>query len=225
MDIQSNIKQFQNHLQSSNCRLVAVSKTKPNEDILEAYTSGQRIFGENKVQELATKSELLPKDIQWHMIGHLQRNKVKYIAPFVDLIHSIDSLRLLNEVEKQGKKTGRTIHCLLQVFIADEETKFGLDESEVLELINNPTLASMEYVKIVGLMGMATFTDDKDKIRSEFKELKSIFDKVAAFDLPANIEMTELSMGMSGDYQIAIEEGSTLIRVGSSIFGSRNQVT
>ena len=225
MDIQSNIKQFQNHLQSSNCRLVAVSKTKPNEDILEAYTSGQRIFGENKVQELATKSELLPKDIQWHMIGHLQRNKVKYIAPFVDLIHSIDSLRLLNEVEKQGKKTGRTIHCLLQVFIADEETKFGLDESEVIELINNPTLASMEYVKIVGLMGMATFTDDKDKIRSEFKELKSIFDKVAAFDLPANIEMTELSMGMSGDYQIAIEEGSTLIRVGSSIFGSRNQVT
>ena len=225
MDIQSNIKQFQNHLQSSNCRLVAVSKTKPNEDILEAYTSGQRIFGENKVQELATKSELLPKDIQWHMIGHLQRNKVKYIAPFVDLIHSIDSLRLLYEVEKQGKKTGRTIHCLLQVFIADEETKFGLDESEVIELINNPTLASMEYVKIVGLMGMATFTDDKDKIRSEFKELKSIFDKVAAFDLPANIEMTELSMGMSGDYQIAIEEGSTLIRVGSSIFGSRNQVT
>ncbi|MEM1408854.1 MAG: YggS family pyridoxal phosphate-dependent enzyme, partial [Bacteroidota bacterium] len=157
--------------------------------------------------------------------GHLQRNKVKYIAPFVDLIHSIDSLRLLNEVEKQGKKTGRTIHCLLQVFIADEETKFGLDGSEVLELINNPALAGMEHVKIIGLMGMATFTDDKDKIRSEFKELKSIFDKVAASDLPANIEMTELSMGMSGDYQIAIEEGSTLIRVGSSIFGSRNQVT
>ncbi|MEM1407072.1 MAG: YggS family pyridoxal phosphate-dependent enzyme, partial [Bacteroidota bacterium] len=219
MDIQSNIKQFQNHLQSSNCRLVAVSKTKPNEDILEAYASGQRIFGENKVQELATKSEQLPKDIQWHMIGHLQRNKVKYIAPFVDLIHSIDSLRLLNEVEKQGKKTGRTIHCLLQVFIADEETKFGLDGSEVLELINNPVLAGMKHVKIVGLMGMATFTGDKDKIRNEFKELKSIFDKVAASDLPANIEMTELSMGMSGDYQIAIEEGSTLIRVGSSIFG------
>ncbi|MEM6522777.1 MAG: YggS family pyridoxal phosphate-dependent enzyme [Bacteroidota bacterium] len=222
MDIQNNIKQFQNHLQSYNCRLVAVSKTKPNSDILKAYEAGQRIFGENKVQELTVKSEQLPKDIQWHMIGHLQRNKVKYIAPFVDLIHSIDSLRLLNEVEKQGRKNDRTIRCLLQVFIADEETKFGLDESEVLQLIHDPVLSEMEYVKIVGLMGMATFTDNHEKVRSEFKKLKSTFDKVAASDLPSNVQMSELSMGMSGDYDIAIEEGSTLIRVGSSIFGTRN---
>ncbi|MEM7108093.1 MAG: YggS family pyridoxal phosphate-dependent enzyme [Bacteroidota bacterium] len=222
MDIESNIKQFQNYLRSYNCRLVAVSKTKPNSDILKAYEAGQRIYGENKAQELAAKSEQLPKDIEWHMIGHLQRNKVKYIAPFVDLIHSIDSLRLLNEVEKQGEKNERVINCLLQVFIADEETKFGLDESEVIQLVNDPAVPTLKHVKIVGLMGMATFTDNKDKIRNEFKKLKSIFDTIAALDLPVNVEMRELSMGMSGDYTIAIEEGSTLIRVGSSIFGQRN---
>ncbi|MEM9858909.1 MAG: YggS family pyridoxal phosphate-dependent enzyme [Bacteroidota bacterium] len=222
MDINSKIKHFQNYLQSSNCRLVAVSKTKPNADILEAYDSGQRIFGENKVQELTTKYEGLPKDIEWHMIGHLQRNKVKYIAPFVSLIHSIDSLKLLKEVEKQGNKVGKTINCLLQVFIADENTKFGLDESELMELIHHPEVGSMKHVKIKGLMGMATFTDNKEKIRQEFKKLKSVFDRISDEDLPSHIEMKELSMGMSGDYDIAREEGSTLIRLGSSIFGARN---
>ncbi len=222
MDIKSKIKHFQNYLQSSNCRLVAVSKTKPNADILEAYDSGQRIFGENKVQELTTKYEGLPKDIEWHMIGHLQRNKVKYIAPFINLIHSIDSLKLLKEVEKQGNKVGKTINCLLQVFIADEDTKFGLDEPELMELIHHPEVGSMKHVKIKGLMGMATFTDNKEKIRQEFKKLKSVFDRISDKDLPSHIEMKELSMGMSGDYDIAREEGSTLIRLGSSIFGARN---
>ncbi len=221
MDVQSNIKEFQNYLQSSGCRLVAVSKTKPTELIMEAYDAGQRIFGENKVQELTEKSEVLPKDIEWHMIGHLQRNKVKYIAPFVSLIHSVDSLRLLKEVEKQAQKADRIIECLLQVHIAEEETKFGLSFGELKELVAHPDVQAMKHIKIVGLMGMASNTTDQEKVRKEFKGLKKVFDELKRSN-DANIEMKELSMGMSGDYQMAVEEGSTLIRVGSSIFGARN---
>lgn len=198
--------------------MVAVSKTKPNEDILEAYEAGQRVFGENKVQEMVQKWEDLPKDIEWHMIGHVQRNKVKYMAEFVSLIHGVDSPRLLKEINKQAKKYDRIIPCLLQIHIAEEDTKFGLDKAELEELIESDAFKAMENVKIVGLMGMATFTDDKSQVRREFAQLKSMFD-----DLTSKLkDITILSMGMSGDYQIAIEEGSTMVRIGSSIFGARN---
>lgn len=195
--------------------LVAVSKTKPATAIVEAYSYGQRDFGENKVQELVEKWETLPKDINWHMIGHLQRNKVKYIAPFVHLIHGIDSLRLLEEVNKQGAKIGRKIAVLLQVHIAEEETKFGLDTSELETIFS--LLHTLNHIEVKGLMGMATFTSNQDQIRGEFTKLKSLFDSFQSSFSPPPI----LSMGMSGDYQIAIEEGSTLIRIGSSLFGSR----
>lgn len=194
---------------------MAVSKTKTGDEIMEAYKAGQQIFGENKVQEMTAKWEVLPKDIQWHMIGHLQRNKVKYMAPFVSLIHGVDSLRLLKEVDKQAKKVNRVIPCLLQMHIAEEASKFGLDEAELNEILDNTEL---ENVKLVGLMGMATFTSDTDQIRKEFKKLKSHFDFVRS-KLP---DIYILSMGMSGDYKIAIEEGSTMVRIGSSIFGARN---
>ncbi|WP_370687410.1 YggS family pyridoxal phosphate-dependent enzyme [Fulvivirga maritima] len=222
MDIKNNIKEFQNYLSDKSCRLVAVSKTKPIELLQEAYNEGVRIFGENKVQELTDKYEVLPKDIEWHMIGHLQRNKVKYIAPFVSLIHSVDTFKLLKEINKQGAKNERVISCLLQIHIAKEETKFGLSEEELLEIINSEEIKSLNNVKVVGLMGMATFTDNEDQVRKEFRYLKNLFDKTAGLALPENIEMQELSMGMSGDYELAIEEGSTLIRVGSAIFGARN---
>ncbi|MBL3656200.1 YggS family pyridoxal phosphate-dependent enzyme [Fulvivirga sediminis] len=222
MDIKNNIKEFQNYLSDKSCRLVAVSKTKPTELLQEAYNEGVRIFGENKVQELTDKYEALPKDIEWHMIGHLQRNKVKYIAPFVSLIHSVDTFKLLKEINKQGAKSERVISCLLQIHIAKEETKFGLSEEELSEIINSEETKAFENIKIVGLMGMATFTDNKDQIRKEFQYLKNLFDKTASLALPENIEMQELSMGMSGDYSLAVEEGSTLIRVGSAIFGARN---
>ena len=198
--------------------LVAVSKTKPNEDILEAYEAGQRIFGENKVQEMVQKWEDLPKDIEWHMIGHVQRNKVKYMAEFVSLIHGVDSPRLLKEINKQAKKQNRVISCLLQIHIAEEDTKFGLDKAELDELIESDTFKAMENIKIVGLMGMATFTDDKNQVRREFAQLKSMFE-----DLKTKLKnITILSMGMSGDYKIAIEQGSNMVRIGSSIFGARN---
>ena len=198
--------------------LVAVSKTKPNEDILEAYEAGQRIFGENKVQEMVQKWEDLPKDIEWHMIGHVQRNKVKYMAEFVSLIHGVDSPRLLKEINKQAKKQNRVISCLLQIHIAEEDTKFGLDKAELDELIESDTFKAMENIKIVGLMGMATFTDDKNQVRREFAQLKSMFE-----DLKTKLKnITILSMGMSGDYKIAIEQGSNMVRIGSSIFGTRN---
>ncbi|UII27263.1 YggS family pyridoxal phosphate-dependent enzyme [Fulvivirga maritima] len=222
VDIKNNIKEFQNYLSDKSCRLVAVSKTKPIELLQEAYNEGVRIFGENKVQELTDKYEVLPKDIEWHMIGHLQRNKVKYIAPFVSLIHSVDTFKLLKEINKQGAKNERVISCLLQIHIAKEETKFGLSEEELLEIINSEEIKSLNNVKVVGLMGMATFTDNEDQVRKEFRYLKNLFDKTAGLALPENIEMQELSMGMSGDYELAIEEGSTLIRVGSAIFGARN---
>ena len=198
--------------------LVAVSKTKSNEDILEAYKSGQRVFGENKIQEMAQKWEALPKDIQWHMIGHVQRNKVKYMTEFVSLIHGVDSLKLLTEINKQAKKYHRKISCLLQMHIAEEDTKFGLDMSELDAIINSDEFRKFENIKIVGLMGMATFTRDETQIRKEFKHLKCIFDELKNV-LP---DVSILSMGMSGDYTIAIEEGSNMVRIGSSIFGARN---
>ena len=222
MDISNNIKEFLSYLSPNSCRLVAVSKTKSPAVIQEAYEAGQRIFGENKVQEMTEKSGLLPKDIEWHMIGHLQRNKVKYIAPYVSLIHAVDSIRLLSEINKQGSKVNRLIPCLLQIQIAEEETKFGLSEEELILLLTSDEVKEMENIKIAGLMGMATNTDDKIQVRKEFKGLKRLFDQVNAMELPGHIDMKELSMGMSGDYKIAIEEGSTLIRVGSAIFGARN---
>ena len=207
---------------NTNARLVAVSKTKPEAIIQEAYDLGIRVFGENKVQELATKYEKLPKDIEWHMIGHLQSNKVKYIAPFVALIHAVDSLKLLKEINKQAAKNDRIINCLLQVHIADESSKFGLDENELYAILGDDHFNTLQNVKIVGLMGMATNTNDLDKVRKEFKRLKDLFDAISGSKLPEHVDMNELSMGMSGDYKIALEEGSTLIRVGSAIFGERN---
>jgi pyridoxal phosphate enzyme (YggS family) len=202
-----------------------VSKTQPVEKVQEAYDAGQRIFGENKIQEMVPKHEALPKDIEWHMIGHLQSNKVKYISPFVALIHSVDSLSLLEEINRQGRKANRQIPCLLQVFIADEETKFGFSESEVHELLQSEKLLSLQNISIQGLMGMATFTEDKTKIRDEFRGLKKFFDHLHSQKLPPHVAMKELSMGMSGDYDIAMEEGSTLIRVGTAIFGQLNYKT
>jgi PLP dependent protein len=202
-------------LLGENIVLVAVSKTKPVESIQELYDLGHRDFGENYVQELEEKHSQLPKDIRWHFIGHLQSNKIKYIAPFVHLIHGIDSFKLLKEVDKQAKKINRTIDVLLQVHIAQEETKFGLDGNELDELLiaNSNQLLKLENVNVCGLMGMASFTEDKEKIRTEFKYLKSLFDKYA--------KLQTLSMGMSSDYTIAMEEGTTMVRIGSLIFGER----
>lgn len=200
-------------------QLIVVSKTQSNENIQEAYHGGQRIFGENKVQELVLKHESLPSDIEWHMIGHLQSNKVKYIAPFVSLIHSIDSYKLLKEVDKQASKNKRQIKCLLQMHIATEETKFGLSEEELISML--ATIGELQHVQIIGLMGMATFTDNTSKVKAEFGTLKTIFEKLKSMNLPKNMVMKELSMGMSGDYAMAIEEGSTMVRIGSSIFGAR----
>lgn len=217
MSIKDNLHKIKSELPEG-VTLVAVSKTKPNADILEAYEAGQRVFGENKVQEMVQKWEELPKDIEWHMIGHLQRNKVKYMAEFVSLIHGVDSLKLLKEINKQAEKYGRVIPCLLQMHIAEEDTKFGLDEGELEELLHSDDFKSMKNVKIVGLMGMATFTSDEAQIRKEFAHLKSTFDGLKQ-KMP---EIHILSMGMSGDYAIAMEEGSTMVRIGSSIFGARN---
>ena len=205
-----------------NVKLVAVSKTKPVDDIRELYEMGHRVFGENKVQELTGKSESLPGDIQWHMVGHLQRNKVKYIAPFVSMIHSVDSQKLLNTIEKEGRKNHRSIDCLLQVHIAREETKFGFSEEELFAMLDSLNPEDYPHVRIKGLMGMATFTEDLEKVRQEFKGLKSMFDTIRenpAYKFP---EFREISMGMSNDYKVAIEEGSTMIRIGSLIFGERN---
>ncbi len=219
MSIASNLNEIKKNI--INCELVAVSKTKPNEDLMEAYNAGQRALGENKVQEMTDKAEALPKDIEWHMIGHLQRNKVKYIVPYVHLIHSVDSVRLLKEINKQAKKIERKVDVLLQMHIAEEESKFGLDEKELTELLTSEEFKEMEHIEVKGLMGMATFTDDEEKIRREFRFLKNIFDKISKNFNDDKLNLKELSMGMSGDYQIAIEEGSTMIRIGSSIFGER----
>ncbi|MBR5777540.1 MAG: YggS family pyridoxal phosphate-dependent enzyme [Bacteroidales bacterium] len=203
-------------------RLIAVSKTKPVEDLQQAYDAGQRVFGENKALEMRDKHEVLPKDIEWHFIGHLQTNKIKYIVPFVSLIHSVDSLNLLKEINKEAAKKGRAIDCLLQFHIASEDTKFGLDYTEAEALLNSEEYASMENIRIVGVMGMATFTNDTDKVRAEFRNLKTIFDKLKEKYFADSDSFKEISMGMSDDYKIAIEEGSTLVRVGSAIFGARN---
>jgi PLP dependent protein len=220
MNISANIRSILSEL-PKNVKLIAISKTKTNEEILEAYNAGQRIFGENKVQELAPKYQQLPKDIEWHMVGHLQSNKVKYIAPFVHMIHSVDSLSLLKEIDKQAKKNNRKIHCLLEVYIAGEETKFGLNDQEVYQLIESTYFSRITNVIIAGLMGMATFTDNKDQIRKEFRHLYELFKALKTSKFSGNPGFKEISMGMSSDYMIAIEEGSTMVRVGSKIFGER----
>jgi len=200
--------------------LVAVSKTKPVSDLMEAYEAGQRIFGENKIQEMTDKWEQMPKDIQWHMIGHVQTNKVKYMAPYVSLIHGVDSLKLLQEINKQAQKNNRVIDCLLQIYIAEEESKFGLDENELKTLLASDALQDLQNVRIKGLMGMATFTDSNAQIKKEFSRLKAIFDTYKN-NKTQTTDLSILSMGMSGDYAIAINCGSTMVRIGSSIFGSR----
>jgi pyridoxal phosphate enzyme (YggS family) len=217
MSIAENLKHIRQSL-PPHVHLVAVSKTKSQEEIMQAYQAGQRIFGENKVQEMVAKWEALPRDIEWHMIGHLQRNKVKYMAPFVSLIHGVDSLRLLREIDKRASQNQRVVDCLLQVHIARESTKFGFDGQELGELLESSLLKELPHVCIRGLMGMATFTDDQEQVRLEFRNLKAHFEKLQEHVNTADT----LSMGMSGDYRIAIEEGSTMVRIGSSIFGPRN---
>ncbi|MDD3568819.1 MAG: YggS family pyridoxal phosphate-dependent enzyme [Bacteroidales bacterium] len=202
--------------------LVAISKTHPPEVIMEAYNAGHRIFGENKVQEMISKQEVMPKDIQWHLVGHLQTNKVKYVAPFVSLIHSVDSAKLLKEINKCGAKNDRVIDCLLQVHIAEEDTKFGLSAQELDTMLSTPALAEYANVRVVGLMGMATFTDNMEQVRREFKGLADTFKNVKQKYFANQTSFNTLSMGMSGDFEVAIEEGSTMIRVGSRIFGARN---
>jgi PLP dependent protein len=219
MSIAQNLKNIKSTI-PENVTLVAVSKTKPVQDLTEAYDAGQRIFGENKIQEMTEKWEIMPKDIQWHMIGHVQSNKVKFMAPYVSLIHGVDSLKLLEEINKQALKNNRIIDCLLQMYIANEETKFGLDETELNNLLASETFKKLKNIRIIGLMGMATFTNNQTQIQKEFLNLKAIFDKIN--QLPtSNFQLLTLSMGMSGDYQLAIECGSTMVRIGSSIFGGR----
>lgn len=222
MSIHNSLEKYREVLKKYGARLIAVSKTKPKSDLLLAYQIGQRDFGENKVQELVDKAETLPKDINWHMIGHLQRNKVKYIAPFVKLIHSVDSVRLLKEINKQAIKNDREIDCLLQVYIAQEETKFGFSETEIKEFLLSEAFRALQNIRIVGLMGMATNTSDQNQIRAEFKQLKAISDQLKVELGTDRVTLTELSMGMTSDYQIALEEGSTMVRIGSAIFGARN---
>ena len=212
-------KQIIEELKLTNTTLVAVSKTKPAADIQALYNLGQLDFGENYVQELVDKETVLPKDVRWHFIGHLQSNKVKYIAPFVHLIHGVDSYRLLQEINKQAKKINRTIDCLIQIHIATEETKFGFDGAE-LETLFSSDLASLTNIRIKGMMGMASFSDDATKVRGEFIRLKSFFDKYKALSI-SNCQLTVISMGMSGDYRLATEEGSTIVRIGSLLFGNR----
>lgn len=222
MSIKNNLQTIKNSL-PSDVTLVAVSKTKPNEDLLAVYDAGQRILGENKVQELCQKYEDLPKDIEWHMIGHLQSNKVKYIAPFVALIHGVDKAKLLKEISKQAVKNNRVIDCLIQVHVAEEETKFGFAIEEVLQLFSEmKENNSYPNVKVCGLMAMASHTDDEAQVKKEFLKVKTLFDDVKNNYQSANVEMNTLSMGMSGDYLLAIACGSTMVRVGSSIFGHRN---
>lgn len=220
MSIKNNLNIITNAI-PENVTLIAVSKTQPAASVLEAYQAGQRAFGENKIQEMAEKFDVLPKDIEWHMIGHLQSNKVKYMAQFVHLIHGVDSFKTLAEINKQSLKHNRIINCLLEVKIASEDTKFGLSFNEAEQLLKSEALKNLKNINIAGLMGMASFTDDREIIRSEFKSLKNFFDSLQKYK-SLNVNLVTLSMGMSGDYKIAIEEGSTMIRVGSAIFGLRN---
>ncbi len=225
MSIEQNIQRINSEL-PAHVTLVAVSKTKPVSDLMEAYHAGQRVFGENYVQELVEKEQQMPKDIKWHFIGHLQSRKVKLIAPFVSLIHGVDSFKLLQEINKQAEKNNRVIDCLLQIFIAEEESKFGLDEQELFEIIQSDAFQQLNNIRIVGFMGMATFTENKAQIEKEFRQLKSLFDQYKQLNeqpkSTSNFQLETLSMGMSGDYLLAISCGSTMVRIGSSIFGFRN---
>ncbi len=221
MSIAANISAIKEEVERVNVKLVAVSKTKPNEEIMEAYEAGQRVFGENMVQELVDKYEQLPKDIEWHLIGHLQTNKVKYIAPFISLIQSVDSLKLLQEINKQALKNDRVIDCLLQVEIADEDTKYGLGFDELIELLRSDEFKELKNVRITGVMGIATNTENVKQIREEFYELKTLFSGIRSSFFRKDDYFREISMGMSGDYKIAIEQGSTMVRLGSTIFGQR----
>ncbi|MFP3859503.1 MAG: YggS family pyridoxal phosphate-dependent enzyme [Bacteroidales bacterium] len=222
MDIAKNIEKFKKEELPKGVELVAVSKTKPNEDIMEAYNTGHLAFGENRVQELVTKYEELPKDIQWHMIGHLQSNKVKYIAPFVYLIHSVDKPKLLKVINKEAQKNNRIIDVLLQFHIAEEETKYGFDFDEVQQLLESKQFNEYVNVNVRGIMGMATFTDDMEKVRREFKHLADIFGKLKQNYFSDKQDFNEISMGMTNDYKVALEEGATILRIGSLIFGKRN---
>lgn len=217
MTITENIKKYKAELPET-VKLVAISKTKPNEDLLEAYRAGQRIFGENKIQEMTDKWEDLPKDIEWHMVGHVQTNKVKYMAPYVSLIHAVHKMKLLKEIDKRARENERSIDCLLQIKIAEEDSKFGTSAANAREILESEAYKEMENVKIIGLMGMATFTDDEEQVKAEFQFLQKTF-KEFQQDFP---ELTELSMGMSGDYKLALECDTTMVRIGSSIFGERN---
>jgi pyridoxal phosphate enzyme (YggS family) len=221
MSIAQNLTEIKSQL-PTHVTLVAVSKTKPVADLMEAYHAGQRIFGENYVQELVEKQHILPKDIEWHFIGHLQSRKVKQLAPFVSLIHGVDSFKLLQEINKQAANHHRIIDCLLQIHIAEEESKFGFDESDLIAILSSEELNTFKNIRIVGLMGMATFTDNQIQIEKEFNHLKTIFDKLNTIPFTQNLKPNILSMGMSGDYKLAISCGSTMVRIGSSIFGIRN---
>ena len=220
MSIQQNLNQIKSTL-PEHVTLVAVSKTKPVSQIMEAYSAGHRIFGENKIQEITEKFEAMPKDIEWHMIGHVQTNKIKYMANFVSLIHGVDSFKLLKEINKQALKNNRIINCLLQIKIADEDSKFGMSATDASKIIQSKEFSELKNVCVVGVMGMATFTEDQKQIEREFKLLKSTFDELKAIQTE-NCKLQTISMGMSGDYPLAIECGSTMVRVGSSIFGERN---
>lgn len=222
MDIKANLEQVKKSFQNPNCKLIAVSKTKPLADLQAAYAAGIRDFGENKVQEIQAKQPEMPADTRWHMIGHLQSNKIKYIAPFIHLIHGVDSFKLLVEIDKQGKKIDRPIPVLLQIHIATEESKFGFDLDELEAMLASPEFTNLTHVQIQGLMGMASFTESQEQIRTEFRGLKQLYENLNKRALPSFVNLHELSMGMSGDYQIAQEEGSTMVRIGSSIFGARN---
>ncbi|WP_452218766.1 YggS family pyridoxal phosphate-dependent enzyme [Lacinutrix undariae] len=220
MSIQHNLNSIKSQLPEQ-VTLVAVSKTKPVSDLMEAYNAGQRIFGENKIQEMADKHQEMPKDIKWHMIGHVQTNKVKYMAEFVDLIHGVDSFKLLKEINKQAKKHDRVINCLLQIKIADELSKFGMTSEEAATILQSDAFSELKHVCVTGIMGMATFTDDETQVKNEFSELKNSFDHLKQFQ-NTNAHLQTISMGMSGDFKLAITCGSTMVRVGSSIFGARN---
>ncbi len=217
MSIPQNLNNIKSQL-PEHVTLVAVSKTKPVSDLMEAYNAGQRIFGENKIQEMVDKHEQMPNDVQWHMIGHVQRNKVKYMAEFVSLIHGVDSFKLLKEINKQAKKHDRVINCLLQIKIASEDSKFGMTTEEARDILTSEAFKELKNIKVVGLMGMATFTDDDTQLQKEFRLLKTVFDEFKI----QNSEFKIISIGMSSDYKLAIDCGSTMVRIGSSIFGVRN---
>jgi pyridoxal phosphate enzyme (YggS family) len=222
MDIKANLEVIKKSFPNPDCKLIAVSKTKPLADLKAAYEAGIRDFGENKVQEIQAKQPEMPTDTRWHMIGHLQSNKVKYIAPLVHLIHGVDSFKLLQEINKQGKKIDRVISILIQMHIAEEESKFGFDRAELDEMLSSKEFEELSQVRIIGLMGMATFTENEDQVRKEFRGLKQLFEELKGRNLPGFVDLQEISMGMSGDYKIAQEEGSTMVRIGSAIFGSRS---